>query len=204
MVALLVAAGATLIAAAIWGGRGAEGSVDDVFSGPTITETEEDPAVVAKKKGDPKATSGPKAAGPAASKGPAAAIPQTPQGERKSEQGATREGVHGDHFEFGVHAPLTFDGAPLNLAEDPITGLKGYITYVNRHGGINGLKIKTVPPRRPLHDVRRRAGSATTSRRDQAVPDRGHARHRPDPQVALGCEGRAGSRTWPAVVPSRS
>lgn len=62
--------------------------------------------------------------------------------QKPSEPGATREGILADHFKYGVHAPLTIDGAPLNLAENPVIGLKGYITYINREGGINGRKIR--------------------------------------------------------------
>jgi ABC-type branched-subunit amino acid transport system substrate-binding protein len=54
----------------------------------------------------------------------------------------TREGITTTHFKYGIHAPITLDGAPLNLAEDPITGFKGYITYLNRKGGVNGRKVK--------------------------------------------------------------
>ena len=60
----------------------------------------------------------------------------------RRQTGATREGVFPEHFEFGLHGPLTLDGVPLNLAEDPVTGIKGYLTYINRNGGINGRKVQ--------------------------------------------------------------
>jgi hypothetical protein len=73
---------------------------------------------------------------------PAAPTEVVGPAERPSEVGATREGVAGDHFRVGAHAPMTFDGAPLNLAEDPIIGFKGYIHWINVNGGINGLKAR--------------------------------------------------------------
>ena len=42
---------------------------------------------------------------------------------------------------IGIHAPLTFSGVPLNLAEDPIKGVHTYTDYINANGGINGRKI---------------------------------------------------------------
>jgi len=148
MLAALGAAAITLVAAAVIGGRQAEGATTPTsVLGEQIGKTEttdygdliEGPAVDPKETGGPAATTGSGGTGDAAGAGPAAAGPAA---ERQSVQGATRVGVFADHFEIGVHAPITFDGAPLNLAEDPITGLKGYITYVNRNGGVNGLKAR--------------------------------------------------------------
>lgn len=53
-----------------------------------------------------------------------------------------RQGVHADHFEWGVHAPVTLNGAPLNIAEDFLIGVKGYVTHLNRAGGVNGRKVR--------------------------------------------------------------
>jgi hypothetical protein len=139
MIAALTAAAITLVAAAVIGGRDAEGSVDDL-AGPEVTQPEDEPGEDPTQT--PTSTSGPAGAGETAAPTAAGSAPANKPGERASAVGATREGIHADHFEFGAHAPITFDGAPLNLAEDPIVGFKGYITYVNRHGGINGLKIK--------------------------------------------------------------
>jgi ABC-type branched-subunit amino acid transport system substrate-binding protein len=66
----------------------------------------------------------------------------TKSGERRSIVGATRQGVFKDYFQVGIHGPLTLNGAPLNLAKAPVIGIKGYVTYINRHGGINGLKVR--------------------------------------------------------------
>jgi hypothetical protein len=145
MIAALSAAAICLVAAAAIGGRSAEvesvaeGDVPGVVdSGPTTPGDIKIPGV----KG-PALKPGQKAAPGTAG----APVPTGAGGKivapRQSTAGATRVGVFTDHFEFGVHAPLTFDGVPLPLAEDPVTGFKGYITYVNRHGGINGLKVQT-------------------------------------------------------------
>lgn len=144
MVAALTAAAITLIAAAVIGGRQAQGSTSELAAaaGPESSETIDYDDLVGGPAVGPEATAGTggRGTGAAAVQGPARIIEET--GERISEVGATREGVHKDHFEFGLHGPLTFDGVPLNLADDPVTGIKGYITYINRAGGINGLKVR--------------------------------------------------------------
>jgi ABC-type branched-subunit amino acid transport system substrate-binding protein len=44
---------------------------------------------------------------------------------------------------WALHAPVTFDGQPLNLAEDPLEGVDNYVKFLNeRAGGINGRKIE--------------------------------------------------------------
>ena len=53
-----------------------------------------------------------------------------------------RTGVSEREIRIGVHAPITFSGVPLNLAEDPIKGLETYIRFINENGGINGRAIK--------------------------------------------------------------
>lgn len=146
MLAALAAGAVILIAAAVIGGRQAQGSTSRLAAGGGTGPGEvldygdlvEGPAV------GPEATSGtggPRRAGGGPSAAPGGA-PLAETGERVSEVGATREGVHADHFEFGLHGPLTFDGVPLNLAEDPVIGVKGYITHINKNGGINGLKVR--------------------------------------------------------------
>ena len=75
----------------------------------------------------------PGAATPApGSSGGAAAAPSS---------GGDATGVTDSEIHVGVHAPITFSGVPLNLAEDPITGVRTYTDYINAHGGINGRKI---------------------------------------------------------------
>jgi ABC-type branched-subunit amino acid transport system substrate-binding protein len=143
MIAALSAAAVILLSAAAIGGRASEEA--NQVAGPTETETEPgetlEPGATATD--GPQATSGPNVKVPTGGpKAPGPIIPSNPKAERRSTEGATREGIHGDHFEIGIHAPITFDGAPLNLAEDPITGLKGFITYLNRNGGVNGLKAR--------------------------------------------------------------
>jgi ABC-type branched-subunit amino acid transport system substrate-binding protein len=58
-----------------------------------------------------------------------------------SESGGDTTGVTDSEIHIGVHAPITFSGVPLNLAEDPIKGLHTYTDYINANGGINGRKI---------------------------------------------------------------
>ena len=58
------------------------------------------------------------------------------------EPGADRTGVAAGSIRWALHAPVTFDGAPLNLAEDPLEGVGVYIRFLNeRMGGVNGRKI---------------------------------------------------------------
>lgn len=53
-----------------------------------------------------------------------------------------RTGVSATTIKWGLHAPETFNGAPLNLAEDPLEGVSIYIKALNNGGGINGRKIE--------------------------------------------------------------
>ena len=143
MMAALTAGAITLVAAAAYGGRDA--SIAAEVAAPEDESPEAGPDATSGPSDDPEATSGPGVKTPAGG-GPQATanpiIPTAPNIERRSTQGATREGIFKDHFELAIHAPVTFDGAPLPLAEDPVTGIKGYITYLNRQGGVNGLKAR--------------------------------------------------------------
>jgi ABC-type branched-subunit amino acid transport system substrate-binding protein len=143
MLAALSAAAITLVAGAALGARDSAGDVEDV-AGPSTVLPDDTPDGADDDgdgpSADPGATAGPGVIG--ATPAPSADSPTTPKGEPKSTVGATREGVHADHFEFGIHGPLTLDGAPLNLAEDPVTGFKGFITHLNRKGGVNGRKVR--------------------------------------------------------------
>ena len=49
-----------------------------------------------------------------------------------------RTGVTESQILYGVHAPLTIGGAPVALAEDPVTGVRTYLEYINDRGGVNG------------------------------------------------------------------
>ena len=64
-----------------------------------------------------------------------------PGGTLPSAPGADRTGVTQGEIKWALHAPVTFDGAPLNLAEDPLEGVKNYVTFLNNNGGVNGRKI---------------------------------------------------------------
>lgn len=148
MVAVLAAAAITLVSGAVIGARNASSEVQDVAApgvdAPGIDDGDGSPSIdpddlLGGPALDPDAPTGPSGEGPAATQGPGGPVTTD---QPKSEPGASREGVHADHFEFGLHGPLTIDGAPLNLAEDPVTGFKGYITHLNRRGGVNGRKVR--------------------------------------------------------------
>jgi ABC-type branched-subunit amino acid transport system substrate-binding protein len=62
-------------------------------------------------------------------------------GTTPSPSGGDTTGVTDSEIKIGVHAPITFSGVPLNLAEDPIKGIHTYADYINANGGINGRKI---------------------------------------------------------------
>lgn len=86
---------------------------------------------------DPNATDG------GAPQGDGAPAPTEPAGnpEGPSPSGGDSTGVTSSQIKVGVHAPITFSGVPLNLAEDPIKGLETYTKFLNDNGGINGRKI---------------------------------------------------------------
>jgi len=54
-----------------------------------------------------------------------------------------RTGVSDTAIKWGFHAPKTFDGAPLNLAEDPLKGTDIYLEYINQEK-VNGRTIEMV------------------------------------------------------------
>lgn len=105
---------------------------------PTVTTPAGDPIGTVAAPGAPGAPMRPgtKSGAPGSaggSAGGAANIPQT----------ATRTGVTNSEIKFALHAPVTFDGAPLNLAEDPIEGVKVYTDYINmKLGGVFGRQLK--------------------------------------------------------------
>lgn len=55
--------------------------------------------------------------------------------------GGDRTGVSDTEIKIGIHAPESIGGAPLNLAEDPIKGVRGYAEFINRNGGIHGRQL---------------------------------------------------------------
>lgn len=56
--------------------------------------------------------------------------------------GGDATGVTANQIRIGVHAPVTFSGVPLNLAEDPIKGIRAYVKFLNENqGGINGRAL---------------------------------------------------------------
>ena len=123
------------VTAASGDGAGEESSDTTILSDTTIP-----------LEGDPAATA-PGAGGTATTRRPGAAPTKTVGGsgitrdDLVSEQGATRIGVTATHIRWGLHAPETFDGAPLNLAEDPLKGVGIYLKVLNDSGGVHGRKI---------------------------------------------------------------
>lgn len=72
---------------------------------------------------------------------PAPTTPGQPAPGPAAPSGGDSTGVTDSAIKIGVHAPITFSGVPLNLAEDPIKGLETYTKFLNDNGGINGRKI---------------------------------------------------------------
>ena len=122
--------------------------IDDEITGdtaPTDTSVAVDPNAAT----GPAATgarTAPKAATPGVKVVPPAPVAPRPPDAAKNPciptTGATKTGVSASEIKFGLHAPVTFDGQPLNLAEDPLEGVDVFIKYLNeRDGGIHGRKI---------------------------------------------------------------
>ena len=102
----------------------------------TTTETTVADPAAAPAGGDP-------AAGDTSTPGGAAPPPSGDGSQQPpSPTGGDTTGVTGNQIKIGVHAPKTFSGVPLNLAEDPIKGIETYAKFINDNGGINGRKIK--------------------------------------------------------------
>ncbi len=72
--------------------------------------------------------------------GPGAPAPD-PGAPIQSPTGGDTTGLTNSTIKIGVHAPITFSGVPLNLAEDPIKGIETYAKFINDNGGISGRKI---------------------------------------------------------------
>ena len=86
--------------------------------------------------GDPTQAGDPSSGGAVGGGGGGAPTAQPPP-----PSGGDATGVTAQEIKIGVHAPITFSGVPLNLAEDPIKGLETYTRFINENGGINGRKI---------------------------------------------------------------
>jgi ABC-type branched-subunit amino acid transport system substrate-binding protein len=151
LVAALSAATVVLVSAAIIGARKAESGAPPTGGAKSIANgynTAPSESVVPGETAPVQAgdtgvtTPGGPTGGKGTAKAPAAAVKPPPGQQAVSAPGATRIGIFSDYFKFFIHGPVTVGGAPLNLAEDPVTGFKGYITYVNRQGGVNGRKIR--------------------------------------------------------------
>ncbi len=93
---------------------------------------------------DPSGTSG----GAGGGSGGSGAGSSAPATTRASGGGAApstagdRTGVSDTTIKIGIHAPESIGGAPLNLAEDPIKGIEGYVDFINQSGGINGRMLQ--------------------------------------------------------------
>ncbi len=113
---------------------GADGSTTTAAPTSTVAPTDDG-------GGDP----GPGDGGDPGAPAPGAPAPTQPGGggggPAPSPSGGDSTGVSATEIKIGVHAPITFSGVPLNLAEDPIKGLETYTKFLNDNGGINGRKI---------------------------------------------------------------
>ncbi len=89
--------------------------------------------------GAPGAPGGPTDAGAAPAPGSPGTPAPAPAPQQLSE--GNRTGVTDSEILLGIHAPETFSGVPLNLAEDPIKGVNAYAKFLNDNGGINGRKL---------------------------------------------------------------
>ena len=119
---------------ALPGQASSDGSGGDASSDTTVPVGETVPGQTSvPKPGDP-ALPGQPAATPKPGAAPAGQAAPSPTG-------GDTTGVTDAEIKIGVHAPITFSGVPLNLAEDPITGIRTYTDYINANGGINGRKI---------------------------------------------------------------
>ena len=123
-----VDAGSDAIGTVSPGQQGSEGEGEPIVD-PVTGETLPPGATIPidPRTGRPRTTSGP-GAGPGA--------PTPPRSG-----GGDRTGVSSSEIRVGVHAPVTFSGVPLNLAEDPIKGIHAYAKYINDQGGIHGRKL---------------------------------------------------------------
>ncbi|HUR49116.1 MAG TPA: ABC transporter substrate-binding protein [Acidimicrobiales bacterium] len=90
------------------------------------------------KTADGTIISGPTGTAPA---GPGTSAAPRP-GPAAPEGPGNRTGVSPTAIKWGLHAPVTFDGQPVNLAEDPLEGAKIYTDTLNARGGIHGRKIE--------------------------------------------------------------
>ena len=91
------------------------------------------------KTADGTVISGPGTTGPS---GPGTSAAPKPGATPAPSGPGNRTGVSPTAIKWGMHAPVTFDGAPLNLAEDPIEGTRIYTDVLNSKGGIHGRKIE--------------------------------------------------------------
>lgn len=102
------------------------GPAIDPATGQTIPGGATTPTVIDPVTGKPR---------PVTTSGPTATTPGGPSA-------GDRTGVSASEIKIGVHAPITFSGVPLNLAEDPIKGIEAYAKFINDRGGINGRKLR--------------------------------------------------------------
>jgi ABC-type branched-subunit amino acid transport system substrate-binding protein len=52
-----------------------------------------------------------------------------------------RTGVTAKEIKWAVHAPVTLNGAPWGLADDPLKGVDTYLKVINEQGGVNGRTV---------------------------------------------------------------
>lgn len=123
---------------------GTDGGISSTTATTPGTGTDGQPAPEAAPGTSAPADQGGEAGGqggaPAPDQGGAAA-PQDGGGGDGLPPGGDSTGVTADTIKIGIHAPITFSGVPLNLAEDPIKGIQTYAEFINQNGGINGRKL---------------------------------------------------------------
>lgn len=92
------------------------------------------------KPGAPAPTSGGTAAPAPTGGGTVAEAPPAP-GEAPLPRGGSTVGVTAQSIKYGVHGPQTFNKAPVPLAGPVIRGIRTYVNFLNKNGGINGRQI---------------------------------------------------------------
>lgn len=88
----------------------------------------------------------PRPGGTAPAPGATTAVTEAPPapGEAPLPQGGNATGVTDRSIKYGVHGPITFNKAPVPLAGPVIRGIRTYVNFVNKNGGINGRQIQPI------------------------------------------------------------
>ncbi len=105
-------------------------------------------ATATTKPGTKPGTAAPTASGtgtaaPTAGGGGTTAVTEAPPapGEAPLPKGGSTVGVTATAIKYGVHGPQTFNKAPVPLAGPVVRGIRTYVNFLNKNGGINGRQI---------------------------------------------------------------